>query len=114
MVNWIVKDFKQEHADEIISYGMNSKLMELDAAYKDNRVCLADEGNAYTLFVDKKPIVAGGIVVIWNGVAEGWVMASQNIYDIKFLAANFVRSLPKVGITRSRASIMVTSQPRAV
>ena len=43
---WIIKPFKQEHADEIISYGMNSKLMEIDASFKENRICLADKGNA--------------------------------------------------------------------
>ena len=93
MVNWVIKTFKQEDADQIISYGMNSKLMELDAAYKDNRICLADQGNAYTLFVDNKPIVAGGIIILWKGVAEGWVMASQNIFDVKFLAAKTITSM---------------------
>ena len=67
-VSWIVKEFKQEHADEIISYGMNSKLMEVDASYKEHRICTADKGNAYTLFVDKKPIVAGGIIILWQGI----------------------------------------------
>jgi len=32
MVNWIVKPFKQEHADAIVAYGMNDKLMEVDAS----------------------------------------------------------------------------------
>ena len=91
MVNWIVKDFKQEHADQIISYGMNSKLMEVDASYKEHRICTADKGNAYTLFVDNKPIVAGGIIILWQGVAEGWVMASQTIYDVKFLACKEIK-----------------------
>ena len=90
-VNWIVKEFKQEHADEIISYGMNNKLMEVDASYKEHRICQADKGNAYTLFVDKKPIVAGGIIILWQGVAEGWVMASQTIYDVKFLACKEIK-----------------------
>jgi len=91
MANWIVKPFKQEHADEIISFGMNSKLMEVDASFKDNRICQADRGNAYTLFVDKKPIVAGGIIILWKGVAEGWVIANQNIYQVKVLAAKEIK-----------------------
>ena len=80
--DWELKPFKQEHADQIISYGMNHKLMEIDASFKDNRICLADRGDAYTLFLNKKPIVAGGICLLWQGVAEGWVLANQNIYDI--------------------------------
>ena len=60
---WIIKPFKQEHADKIISYGMNSKLMEIDASFKENRICLADKGNAYTLFLNKRgidPAIATG------------------------------------------------------
>ena len=89
--DWIIKPFKQEHADQIISYGMNHKLMQIDASFKDNRICLADRGNAYTLFFNNKPVVAGGICILWNGVAEGWVIANKNIFDIKFLAAKEIK-----------------------
>ena len=92
MANWIIKPFRQEHADEIISYGMNNILMEIDASFKDHRICLEDKGNAYTLFVDKKPIVAGGIIVLWQSVAEGWVMANQNIFEIKLLACKEIKN----------------------
>ena len=91
MANWIIKTFKQEHADAIVAYGMNNKLMEVDASYKEHRICQADKGNAYTLFVNKEPIVAGGIIVLWKGVAEGWVMANQNIFEVKFLAAKEIK-----------------------
>ena len=43
------------------------------------------------LFVNNKPIVAGGIFILWQGVAEGWVLANQNIYDVKFLAAKEIK-----------------------
>ena len=109
MVNWIIKEFKQEHADEIISYGMNSKLMELDASYKDHRICLADKGNAYTLFVNKKPIVAGGIIILWQGVAEGWVMASQNIFEMKFLAAKSMKELTEEMCKKNKIIRLQTS-----
>jgi len=89
--DWTIKPFKQEHADEIVSYGMNHKLMETDASYKDNRICLADKGNAYTLFLNNKPVVAGGIFILWSGVAEGWVLANKNIFEIKFLAAKEIK-----------------------
>ena len=91
MDNWIIKEFKQQDADQIVSYGMNDKLMEVDANFKENRICLADKGNAYTLFVNDKPIVAGGIFILWKGVAEGWVLANRNIYDVKFLAAKEIK-----------------------
>ena len=108
-VNWIVKEFKQDHADEIISYGMNNKLMEVDASYKEHRICTADKGNAYTLFVDKKPIVAGGIIILWTGVAEGWVMASQNIFDMKFLAAKSMKELTEEMCKKNKIIRLQTS-----
>ena len=90
MVNEL-KPFKSEHADQIIAIGLNDKLMEIDASYTDNRICdHSQPGNAYTMFVNGKPAFACGIVVLWDGVAECWVMASQNIYDMKFLAARTI------------------------
>ena len=89
-----IKDFKPEHADQIISFGMNSKLMEIDASFEDNRICnYSTKGNAYTMFMNDKPVFAIGIVILWDGVAEGWVMASQNIFEMKFLAAKTMKEL---------------------
>ena len=109
MVDWIVKPFKEEHADQIVSFGMNHKLMEVDASYKENRICTADKGNAYTLFVNKKPVVAGGIVILWEGVAEGWVMANQNIYDIKFLACREIKVRTDLLCKRNRVKRLQTT-----
>ena len=106
---WIIKPFEQEHADKIISYGMNDKLMELDASYKNHRICLADKGNAYTLFIDNKPIVAGGIIVIWKGVAEGWVMANQNIYDVKLLACKEIKKRTDILCEKNKIKRLQTS-----
>ena len=89
-----IKDFKPEHADEIISFGMNSKLMEIDASFEDNRICnYSTKGNAYTMFMNDKPVFAIGIVILWDGVAEGWVLASQNIFEMKFLSAKTMKEL---------------------
>ena len=89
-----LKPFLPEHADKIISFGMNSKLMEIDASFEDNRICnYSTKGNAYTMFMNGKPVFAIGIVILWDGVAEGWVIASQNIFEMKFLAAKTMKEL---------------------
>ena len=89
-----IKNFKPEHADKIVSFGMNSKLMEIDASYADNRICnYSTKGNAYTMFVDGNPVFAIGIVILWDGVAEGWVMASQNIFEMRFCKKNKIKRL---------------------
>jgi len=93
MVNEL-KDFEPDHAKKIISYGMNSKLMEIDAGFEDNHIYnYSTEGNAYTMFVNEKPVFSIGIVILWSGVAEGWVLASQNIFELKFLAAKTMKEL---------------------
>ena len=93
MVNEL-KDFEPDHAKKIISYGMNSKLMEIDAGFEDNHIYnYSTEGNAYTMFVNGKPVFSIGIVILWSGVAEGWVIASQNIFELKFLAAKTMKEL---------------------
>jgi len=93
MVNEL-KDFEPDHAKKIISYGMNSKLMEIDAGFEDNHIYnYSTEGNAYTMFVNGKPVFSIGIVILWSGVAEGWVLASQNIFELKFLAAKTMKEL---------------------
>ena len=107
--DWELKPFKQEHADQIISYGMNHKLMEIDASFKDNRICLEDRGDGYTLFINKKPIVAGGIIVIWKGVAEGWVMANQNIYDVKLLACKEIKNRTDLLCEKNKIKRLQTS-----
>ena len=89
-----LKPFLPEHADQIIAIGLNHKLMEIDASYSDNRICNHSKpGDAYTMFINGKPVFACGIVVLWDGVAECWVMASQNIYEMKFLAARTILEL---------------------
>jgi len=93
MVNEL-KEFEPDHAKKIISYGMNSKLMEIDAGFEDNHIYnYSTEGNAYTMFVNGKPVFSIGIVILWSGVAEGWVLASQNIFELKFLAAKTMKEL---------------------
>jgi len=89
-----LKDFEPDHAKKIISYGMNSKLMEIDAGFEDNHIYnYSTKGNAYTMFVNGKPVFSIGIVILWSGVAEGWVLASQNIFELKFLAAKTMKEL---------------------
>ena len=91
MAKFTVVPYETEHGDEIIEFGMNSKLMEIDASYTNNRLDMAIPGLSFTLFLDQTPIVSGGIVPIWEGVAEGWVLSSKHIYDYKIKAARLIK-----------------------
>ena len=106
-----VKDFKPEHADKIISYGLNSKLMEIDAGFEDNRICnYSTKGNAYTMFVNGIPVFAIGIVILWDGVAEGWVIATNEMWKhplgvAKAIKKDFARVAKENNITRVQSAI---------
>lgn len=89
-----IKFFETWHADKIISQGLNDKLMEIDASYEDNRICnYSKEGQAFTYFIGDNPVFACGIVQLWEGVAEAWVLCGINVFDIKFLAARTIKEL---------------------
>jgi len=89
-----IKLFKKEDADLIIAEGLNDKLMEIDASFEDNRICnYSKPGQAFTYFLNSKPVFACGIVQLWDGVAEAWVLAGKNVFDIKILAAKTIKQL---------------------
>ena len=105
-----LKPFKRSDVDKIVSYGMNHKLMEIDAGYADNRICnYSTPGNAFTMFMDDKPVFAIGLVVLWQGVAEGWVMASQNIFEMKFLAAKSMKIITEELCKKNKIKRLQTS-----
>ena len=83
--------YKTQHGDEMIEFGLNDKLMDIDASFTENRIDFALVGLSFTLLHNNNPVCSGGIVPLWNGVAEGWVMASQTIYDVKFLACKEIK-----------------------
>ena len=91
MAKFTVVPYEMEHGDQIIEFGMNDKLMEIDASYTNNRLDMAIPGLAFTLFLDEVPIVSGGIVPMWEGVAEGWVLSSKHIFDYKIKAASLIK-----------------------
>jgi hypothetical protein len=105
-----LKPFKRSDVDKIVSYGMNHKLMEIDAGYADNRICnYSTPGNAFTMFMDDKPVFAIGLVVLWKGVAEGWVIASQNIFEMKFLAAKSMKIITEELCKKNKIKRLQTS-----
>tara|TARA_R100000935_G_C2745334_1_gene127571 strand:+ start:65 stop:526 length:462 start_codon:yes stop_codon:yes gene_type:complete len=91
MANFKIVPYDQNHGDQMVEFGMNDKLMDIDASFKENRIDIVVPGMSFTLLVDDNPILAGGIVPLWNGVAEGWVMASKEVNDYKIKSASAVK-----------------------
>ena len=102
--------FKKNHADQIISFGMNDKLMEIDASYEEARICnYSKPGQAFTMFYNDKPIYAFGIVTLWDGVAEGWVLANKNIFEIRFIAAKNILEVTEILCKKYKIKRLQTS-----
>ena len=71
--------FENEHAHYILDQGLNSKLLELRPEHRKYAYYLKEIGMSFTGMLDNKPIAAGGVFPLWDGVAEGWVLATKEI-----------------------------------
>ena len=92
MDNYKIVPYQKEHGQSMIAFGLNDKLMDLDARYwKENRIDAALVGLSFTLLRDNIPIVSGGIYPLWDGVAEGWVISSKRIFEVKVKAAKLIK-----------------------
>ena len=82
--------FKQEHAQYILSQQLNAKELYLRPEHRKYALYLEQVGLSFTALINNKPIAAGGIFVLWDGVAEGWVMATKDVWRYRVsMARNF-------------------------
>ncbi len=49
MVNFKIVPYERDHGDEMVTFGMNDKLMEHDASYEENRIDFALPGLSFSL-----------------------------------------------------------------
>jgi len=83
--------YKTQHGNEMIEFGLNDKLMDVDASFTENRIDFALAGLSFTLLHDNIPLCSGGIVPLWDGVAEGWVISSKRIFTKRIKASRLIR-----------------------
>jgi len=83
--------YKTQHGDEMIEFGLNDKLMDIDASFKENRIDFAMAGLAFTLLDNNVPICSGGIIPTWLGNAQGWVISSKRIFRNKVKASRLIK-----------------------
>jgi len=89
--NFKIVSYKREHGDEMIEFGLNDKLMDIDASFKENRIDFAMAGLAFTLLDNNVPICSGGIIPTWLGNAQGWVISSKRIFRNKVKASRLIK-----------------------
>ena len=89
--NYRIVPYNTQHGDEMIEFGLNDKLMDIDASFKENRIDFAMAGLAFTLLDNNVPICSGGIVPTWLGNAQGWGISSKRIFRNKVKASRLIK-----------------------
>ena len=88
-----VVPYKGEHGRYILSNQMNHPLMDEDAKFDGDAMNLEQRGLAYTCMINNEPVAAAGMKMIWSGVAEGWVIATNKIWDHPYLYAEAIKKI---------------------
>ena len=102
--------YTAEHGRFILSCQMNHKLMDKDAQFDGDAMNLVQDHLSFTGMVGKKPIFAAGMKMIWGQVAEGWVIASSDMWKYplgvaKAIKKDFARVAKENNITRVQSAI---------
>ena len=102
--------YTAEHGRFILSCQMNHKLMDKDAQFDGDAMNLVKEHLAFTGLVNNKPIFAAGMKMIWGQVAEGWVIASSDMWNhplsvAKAIKKDFARVAKEHNIKRVQTAI---------
>ena len=84
-------EFKKEHAHHMVTSMMNDPLTEIDEAWHSHLNGLEVKDMSFTACRNNEIICSGGIIPIWDGVYEGWVMASHLIWQNQFGGARIIK-----------------------
>ena len=109
MSNPIIVPFENKHAEEILKSGLNSEALELRPEHKKYAYYLKEVGMSFTGLVDNKPIAAGGVFHLWDGVAEGWVLATKEIFKYPIFCAKHIRNRTDIIIKTQNIKRLQTS-----
>jgi hypothetical protein len=105
--------YTKEHGQIILSYQMNHKILEADRHFinvEGDAMNLEENNLAFTGIVNNKPIFAAGMKMIWGQVAEGWVIASSDMWKhplgvAKAIKKDFARVAKEHNIKRVQTAI---------
>jgi len=105
--------YTKEHGQFILSCQMNHKILEADRHYinvEGDAKNLEQDHLAFTGVVNNKAIFAAGMKIIWGQVAEGWVIASNEMWKhpigvAKAIKKDFARVAKENNITRVQSAI---------
>ena len=98
------------HGKIILSSQMNHALMDKDASFDGETINLEEEGLSFTCMINNEPIASAGMKILWNGVAEGWVLATNKVWKHPVVIAraikkNFARVAKEHNIHRVQTAV---------
>ena len=101
------------HGRFILSCQMNHKILEHDKEYiniQGDAKNLLQDKLAFTGVVNDKPIFAAGMKMVWGQVAEGWVIATNEMWNhplgvAKAIKKDFAKIAIENNIQRVQTSI---------
>ena len=105
--------YTAQHGKFILSCQMNHKVLEADRHYINvdgDAKNLVQDHLAFTGIVNDNPIFAAGMKMIWGQVAEGWVIATSEMWKhplsvAKAIKKDFARVARENNITRVQSAI---------
>ena len=109
MSNIEIVPFKNKHAKQILNIGLNSELLELKPEHRKYAYYLEEVGMSFTGLINNKPIAAGGVFHLWDGVAEGWVLATKEIFKYPIFCAKHIKNRTEIIINTHNIKRLQTS-----
>ena len=109
MSNVKIIPFENKHAEYILSQPLNSRFLELRPEHKKYAYFLKRIGMSFTGIVNNTPVAAGGVFPLWDGVAEGWVLASKEIYKYPIFCAKHIKRRTEIIIIANNIKRLQTS-----
>ena len=101
--------FKKEHAEFILSQQLNAAELYLKPEHRKYALYLEQIGLSFTATVNDKPIAAGGISMLWDNVAEGWVMATNEVWNHSIIMAKHFKKRTDVLIETTKIKRLQTT-----
>jgi len=90
MANIKIIPFVNDHAHMMINEVMNDPLMQLDKKLHEQLNSLEVPKMCFSAIKDNKLICSGGVIPMWEGVFEGWVMGSNKIWQNRIASAKLI------------------------
>jgi len=105
--------YTAQHGQFILSQQMNHIVLEADKHYINvdgNAKNLEQNNLAFTGVVNNNPIFAAGMKMVWGQVAEGWVIATSDMWKYplgvaKAIKKDFAKVAKENNITRVQSAI---------